>query len=899
MQRILALSMVFCLFVLLTPSYAGLFDNLMNKAKQATEDVVTETIKKSPQTDTPPQSEPAPVDKQPAHSASPKALPAPAEQSSQGGQNETPGSTPGLVRAVQARLNQLGYDAGPEDGMYGPGTREAIESFQADQGYTVTGKPSESLLIRLKTASQSQVIKGKTGTPDTQAKISPATQSTQRLPANEASLALLRLRHDPSWLDDEERLYNLTRRQIQREQMQGSQGLRVFDPESIAGREPEFAAHELAPDMRRGLLEIATRVGTGFYQELNWNHTQYDFSSQTVSYTGRTLRPAPEKVRAGLPPRIKNRALYEIPRGPSFSKIKTYGIFAQIEPAAELLAFDRSLNIDNLPLSPKLAEKVSALDTRVIRLLFRITGAVEGVLLATLEGLEVSPGPDAAPLLAYGPEHFPLALSENALTTGPPPSVERNLTAVMISPAEPDMADLLLLRHFPERLDDAYLLVLMQERQRFEKSLSDPPWGRFFNPKGRDVDPADLATHGQAFREWTLARAARLTDLVVIRVERQRVGYNPASQRANLSFSSSSSCLEQGNVSSSGAQLGIRVKSTRDECGEQRYQWKRQPEVLIALDKNPLPPPPEIAAELAAKRLPMEIAVRITGKQAADSSSRDDQLSAKLLEVRYFNPQDHLVATVKPSVPTKAKTFDPLMRAHIGSAFGPDVIGIRLGMNLQAADAAARDHDPVKDRIQGKAPFPFDGAYAYVFDDGSEFISLFTIADDSGEKIVALERQVYYLPSTAPADEAVLKALHGKYGEPTKHREGQGFTSRWSHDAEGSLLKRQTAASSGCETLLDSPRTHDVFQDDQGNPYVWALPGLDRVWMGPGNGFGLKRDGTTAEDMALCGPEMVATWSHNNGQLFGPSLRIALYDGPWIHAMAEVKRAASATNLEL
>ncbi|WP_366655630.1 peptidoglycan-binding domain-containing protein [Fodinicurvata sp. EGI_FJ10296] len=50
------------------------------------------------------------------------------------------------VMAIQTRLNRLGYDAGPEDGLMGSRTRSAIEAYQDDQGLLVTGEPSQSLL---------------------------------------------------------------------------------------------------------------------------------------------------------------------------------------------------------------------------------------------------------------------------------------------------------------------------------------------------------------------------------------------------------------------------------------------------------------------------------------------------------------------------------------------------------------------------------------------------------------------------------------------------------------------------------------------------------------------------------------------------------------------------------
>lgn len=43
------------------------------------------------------------------------------------------------VRALQRRLNQLGFDAGPEDGIFGPFARGASEEFQRNTGLTADG----------------------------------------------------------------------------------------------------------------------------------------------------------------------------------------------------------------------------------------------------------------------------------------------------------------------------------------------------------------------------------------------------------------------------------------------------------------------------------------------------------------------------------------------------------------------------------------------------------------------------------------------------------------------------------------------------------------------------------------------------------------------------------------
>jgi hypothetical protein len=55
-----------------------------------------------------------------------------------------------LVLLIQTRLNALGFDAGPADGLIGPRTRDAIRRFQSDRGIPPTGAITFDLLERLR-----------------------------------------------------------------------------------------------------------------------------------------------------------------------------------------------------------------------------------------------------------------------------------------------------------------------------------------------------------------------------------------------------------------------------------------------------------------------------------------------------------------------------------------------------------------------------------------------------------------------------------------------------------------------------------------------------------------------------------------------------------------------------
>ena len=75
---------------------------------------------------------------------------APVTTSSSKPSRPTPDAT---VLAIQRRLNELGYNAGTPDGLFGNKTRAAIQAFQRDQKIAVTGIADPAVLRLLQQAS--------------------------------------------------------------------------------------------------------------------------------------------------------------------------------------------------------------------------------------------------------------------------------------------------------------------------------------------------------------------------------------------------------------------------------------------------------------------------------------------------------------------------------------------------------------------------------------------------------------------------------------------------------------------------------------------------------------------------------------------------------------------------
>jgi len=54
-----------------------------------------------------------------------------------------------LIRDIQKRLNEIGFNSGPVDGIYGPKTKKAIIKFQRSKHLKLDGKISDTLIREL------------------------------------------------------------------------------------------------------------------------------------------------------------------------------------------------------------------------------------------------------------------------------------------------------------------------------------------------------------------------------------------------------------------------------------------------------------------------------------------------------------------------------------------------------------------------------------------------------------------------------------------------------------------------------------------------------------------------------------------------------------------------------
>jgi peptidoglycan hydrolase-like protein with peptidoglycan-binding domain len=130
------------LLVIVSPVHSGFLDQFVNEAKKTFEDGLQGTMNSTSDNNKENSPPPTPQQTQPKPATAYKPV--------------SPSYDKSQVREIQQGLNSLGYNAGTPDGLYGNGTRKAIEAFQKDHGIVIDGKPSTSLLAELKTVSKTQ-----------------------------------------------------------------------------------------------------------------------------------------------------------------------------------------------------------------------------------------------------------------------------------------------------------------------------------------------------------------------------------------------------------------------------------------------------------------------------------------------------------------------------------------------------------------------------------------------------------------------------------------------------------------------------------------------------------------------------------------------------------------------
>ena len=207
-------------------AHAGLFDDIMHKAKETADQVIDKSVDKvignsadEQQQQTTSQSDKTQTTK-------------PAQQTTAKTKQKYDTN---LVKSIQQQLKDQGYLTGSVDGLYGNGTRKAIQTYQQDHGMTADGLPTQALLSQLQsTAGQSSPSQKSTPA---------ASSSSSGWPEpSMAALTLAAVHYRPDALDKENTLKDV---------------LYTIHPETNPIMSNEFKWHAQKAQLKQHLLEEA------------------------------------------------------------------------------------------------------------------------------------------------------------------------------------------------------------------------------------------------------------------------------------------------------------------------------------------------------------------------------------------------------------------------------------------------------------------------------------------------------------------------------------------------------------------------------------------------------------------------------------------------------------------
>ncbi len=231
-------------------------------------------------------------------------------------------------------------------------------------------------------------------------------------------------------------------------------------------------------------------------------------------------------------------------------------------------------------------------------------------------------------------------------------------------------------------------------------------------------------------------------------------------------------------------------------------------------------------------------------------------------------------------------------RAQTGSPYGPDLVGLQLGMTLEQADGVIRAYKKPRDVVKGSPQSPFVQARGYLLEPGDEAITVLTLNSPAGERVAGYVRYVHFDPANPPTQIAIASSLEKKYGAPTYAYDVKGmFDRHWLSTSQGKPITEQSQKPDKCEKAARLDSGANTFSNDQGRPYLWHLPWLPER---PAGTFWSMKPGDPDrfKNLNECGPALVGKYSDNSGQLTGPTLSLALFDGPWIiDAMASYNQS--------
>ncbi len=171
------------------------------------------------------------------------------------------------------------------------------------------------------------------------------------------------------------------------------------------------------------------------------------------------------------------------------------------------------------------------------------------------------------------------------------------------------------------------------------------------------------------------------------------------------------------------------------------------------------------------------------------------------------------------------KVIEPGLVAAAPAPYGPDIVGLRLGMSFAAADKIIRDHMPVGRMLVADRAYqtdaatgglkPFSSGRLYVSKDGSDTIILFDESPAAPDVVMSVVRQVD-LPKGRISAAEVFAQLRNKYG---KEKDAGNDQLAWGEGgtANGDFKR--------CAPDLRRQGHLDIWRQPDGTPVDWRAQG--------------------------------------------------------------------------
>jgi len=268
------------------PAHAGFFDDALQKTKNTVTNVIDKTVEKKANEVADQVTETESVESAPTETSKP----------------EAPRYEKRLIADIQSELNRLGFSVGSIDGLYGGGTKRAIESFQQKNSLLVDGVPSEHLLAYMQKMQASVSLEDHREVTSLQKKANIDTSSEQVVSKDQTRVAdrtskkeKSSLPYDPQSAEETEFNFGLTTVRLRPELLEkeirrgreetlfdlllrtGHETLGIPEADYRQYTQDEFFKRKNHDNYKQRILNTAKNAPLKYLKKISTEFREYDF----------------------------------------------------------------------------------------------------------------------------------------------------------------------------------------------------------------------------------------------------------------------------------------------------------------------------------------------------------------------------------------------------------------------------------------------------------------------------------------------------------------------------------------------------------------------------------------------------------------------------------------------